>query len=260
MRIDFGNGVYADAHIAMIHPDLHVRPRPAVVILPGGAYMFCSPREAQPVANQFIAAGCNTFTLFYSVGKNARDKNPLKDVARVIDYIRAHAQEYNIDPNKIATIGFSAGGHLSTWIASGYNDPVLEGLDCRPNASICCYPVVRSHVGSFKQLLGVEEDYTTEQAQHLYTDEMVHKDTPPMFIWHTFADDCVSLADSLALANALYKNSVPFEMHIFPHGGHGLSLCNEETTPSYAPDYNDPYLARWMDMAIKWLNKQFDTK
>jgi len=257
MRIDFGNGVYVDAHIAKTHPDLPVRPRPAVVVLPGGAYLYCSPREAEPVANQFIAAACNTFTLFYSVGENARDKNPLKDVARVIDHIRTHAEEYNVDPNNIATIGFSAGGHLSAWIASAYNDPALEGLDCRPNAAMCCYPLVRSHPECFQLLLGLDKYPDEKQAEHLYTDNMVHKNTPPMFIWHTFADECVPLADSLALANALYKKGVPFEMHVFPHGHHGMSICTDETTNPADVSYNDPYLARWVDMAIKWLNKQF---
>lgn len=257
MRIDFGNGVYVDAHIAKTHPALPVRPRPAVVVLPGGAYLYCSPREAEPVANQFIAAACNTFTLFYSVGENARDKNPLKDVARVIHHIRTHAEEYNVDPENIATIGFSAGGHLSAWIASAYNDPVLEGLDCRPNAAIACYPLVRSHPECFQLLLGMDKYPDEEQAGHLYTDNLVHTDTPPMFIWHTFTDECVPLADSLALANALYKNNVPFEMHVFPHGPHGMSICTDETTNPADVSYNDPYLGRWVDMAIKWLNKQF---
>lgn len=258
MRIDFDNGVYAIAHVAESHPELPLRPRPAVIVLPGGAYMYCSFREAEPVANQFIAAGCNTFTLFYSVMEKAKDKNPLKDVARLIHHIRTHAQEYNVDPHKIATIGFSAGGHLSAWIASGYGDPVLEGLDCRPDAAIVCYPLVRSHPECFQLLLGCEQLPTEQQSQHLYTDNMVHSDTPPMFIWHTFSDDCVPLSDPLALSDALYKSNVPFELHVFPYGRHGLSVCNEEVTMPDCPENNDPYLRRWVDMAIQWLNKQFD--
>lgn len=258
MRIELESGAYIDAHIAKTSPELTMPPRPAVVILPGGAYSYCSAREAEPVANQFKAAGCNTFTLFYSVEEKAKDKNPLKDVAQTIDHIRSHAQEYGIDPEKVAVIGFSAGGHLAAWIASKYDDPVLEGLDCRPNAAIPCYPLVRSHPECFQLLLGLNEYPTEEQAQHLYTDNMVHQNTPPMFIWHTFTDGCVPLTDPLALANALYKNNVPFEMHVFPHGPHGISVCTEETTPNGCPEYNDPYIGRWVDMAIKWLNKQFN--
>lgn len=259
MRIELEGGAYIDAHIAKTSRELTMPPRPAVVVFPGGAYSFCSAREAEPVANQFAAAGCNTFCLFYRVEKEAHSKHPLIDAARAVDHIRRHAEEYNIDPQKIAVIGFSAGGHLATWLASAYGDPVLEGLDCRPDAAMAGYALVKSHTGSFRRLLGLDADTvpSDDQMKQFYTDLMVHENTPPMFLWTTFSDEAVPITDTLALSDALYKHNVPFELHIFPHGPHGLSVCTEETTPHGAPQYKDEYIGRWVDMAVKWLNKQF---
>lgn len=257
MIINLDGSAYIDAHIAKTSKEMPIPPRPAVVVLPGGGYMYCSAREAEPVANQFKAAGCNTFTLFYRVMEEAKDKNPLVDVAKTIHHIREHAEEYHVDPHRIVTIGFSAGGHLSAWIASAFDDPVLEGLDCRPDLAIACYPLVKSHPECFKLLMGLDREPAYEEYAHLCTHNMISEKTSPMFIWHTFTDECVPLSDPLSLADALYKANNPFEMHIFPKGPHGLSVCTEETAPNGTGDYNDPYTGRWVDMAIKWMNKQF---
>ncbi len=261
MRIELGDGAYLDIFVAKKSPELTMPPRPAVVVFPGGGYGYCSDREAEPVANQFIAAGCNAFVLHYRVKEEAVNKHPLIDAGRAIHHVRTHSEEYGINPEKIAVIGFSAGGHLATWIASAYNDEVLAGLDCRPNAVLTGYALTKSHTGSFKRLLGMtdsENPPTDEQMRTLYTDLMVHENTPPMFLWHTCADSVVTVRDTLDLASALSKQGIPFELHVFPYGNHGLSVCTEETTPHYAPYYRDEYIGRWVGMAIKWLNRLFE--
>ncbi|HHY24910.1 MAG TPA: alpha/beta hydrolase [Clostridiaceae bacterium] len=236
--------------------------RGAVLILPGGGYTSTSPREAEPIALQFNAAGYHTFVLDYSVAPR-RHPQPLLDASRAMCIIRKNAEEWNVDSEKIAVCGFSAGGHLAASLGvywhKGYLSNVTGmeiGLN-RPNALILAYPVITSgqyaHRGSFINLLG--EEASSELLYEMSLEHHVSEKTPPAFIWHTFEDQGVPVENSLLFALSLRNKSIPFELHIYPEGEHGLSLATEETATS--PVQVAPHAATWMKLCIEWLNLQF---
>lgn len=227
---------------------------PAVIICPGGAYAGVSDREAEPVAIPFFAAGYNTFILNYSVGSMAGDFRPLCQLAATISEIRKHADEWYTIPDKIAVCGFSAGGHLAASLGVHFNEPeflkVYESSEnIRPDAMILCYPVITAdefaHVTSIENVSGAKEG--GEQYQWFGLDRRVDKHTPPTFLWHTAEDSCVPVENSLKMAEALSAKKIPFELHVFPKGEHGMSVCTEEV--GSASEHN----ARWVEWCIKWL-------
>lgn len=211
------------------------RIRPAVVICPGGGYGMTSDREAEAVALQLMSAGFHVFVLRYSCYPSAYPA-ALLEAAKAVCTVREHAEEWHVDPNKIIIGGFSAGGHLAGSLGVFWNRGFLaDFLGCqnemmRPNGMILCYPVITSgefaHRGSFENLL--QERYD-ELVEEMSLEKRVTKQTPPAFLWHTYEDNGVPVENSLLMASALRQYDVPFELHIYPHGGHGLSLANEET-------------------------------
>lgn len=253
----------------MLHaasPEITKGARPAMIVFPGGGYWFTSDREAEPIASAYFAEGYNCFILRYTVGERAKIDHPLYDAAAAVAYVRTHAAEYNIDPHRIAVIGFSAGGHLAGYIAtcwhrSDINEILgMESTLFRPDAAILGYPVVTNNVpthdGSFNALLG--DDRTPELNARANLDMHVDECTCPCFIWHTAPDTCVPVANSLAFARALTDKGIGCELHIFPMGGHGLSRANAETTPDGATlPYSIPYVARWVEWSFKWLEQVF---
>ncbi|HZJ83397.1 MAG TPA: alpha/beta hydrolase [Clostridia bacterium] len=233
--------------------------RPCVLICPGGAYGFTSPREAEPIAMQFNAAGFHAFVVYYSVAPK-RHPQPLMDLSRAMCIIRHRSDEWNVDPDKIAVCGFSAGGHLAASLGVHWNKPYLEevsGIEIgmnRPNALILSYPVISSgdysHEGSIKNLLG--DDLTKPHLLEEMSLELnISEWTPPTFLWHTFDDDAVPVENTLLFAQGLRKKNIPFELHIYPHGPHGLSLANDETDDGNMGSY--PHVATWMSLCIEWL-------
>ncbi len=247
---------------AMLQQELTEAPQrkhPVAVICPGGGYGFVSQREGIPVAKKYFNVGYSCFVLDYSVNEAARDFGPLKQLAATVAHIRSHGEELHIDPNKIAVIGFSAGGHLACSLGVLHNDPKFlkawgREENIRPNAMVLSYPVITAdeyaHKGSILNVSGAEEGSPEYNWWGLHTH--VDKDTPPTFLWHTAADDCVPVENSLIMATALSGAKVPFELHIFPEGCHGLSVCNQEVGTPH------PYNGRWVDMSIAWLNITFD--
>lgn len=239
------------------------RKRPAVLVLPGGGYAFTSPREAEPIALQFNAAGYHAFVLDYSVAP-AKHPQPLLDAARAMCIIRENAEEWGIYSDKIAVCGFSAGGHLAASLGVHWDKKYLENVEGieigknRPDALILCYPVITSgeyaHRGSFINLLG--ENPNSELLYEMSLENHVSEKTPTAFIWHTFTDASVPVENSLLFAQALREKNVPFELHIYPEGPHGLSLANEETAEG-RPDYISPHIAGWMKLCKEWLRLQF---
>lgn len=232
------------------------RKRPAVIICPGGGYAFCSPREAEPIAIQMNAAGINAFVLDYCVAP-IRYPEALKDVSEAIKLVRANADKWGVDPDKIAVCGFSAGGHLAGSIGTLWNsDPAVkcDGKANKPNAMILSYPVLiygeKAHKGSFENLLG--EGLTDAEYDKMSLEKHIDGDTPSAFLWHTFEDDCVPVENSLVFANELKKHDVPFELHIYPKGGHGLSLATTETG-----DCDDLHVNSWVKLACEWLKIVF---
>ena len=236
--------------------------RPVVIVLPGGGYAYTSPREADPVAMQFFAAGFQTLTLYYSC---APDRYPaaLLQVAATILWVRRNAEELHADPNRIFVIGFSAGGHLAASAGTMWKEPILsetlgaESRLFRPDGMILGYPVIMynelGHKGSFKNLLG--EGLTDEEYGKFSLEKRVDDDTCKAFLWHTWADGGVPVENSLEMAKALRKHNIPFEMHIYPTGGHGLSVVNEQSSRDDQPQMRDPHIATWMNLCIEWIKQ-----
>lgn len=229
--------------------------RPAVVICPGGGYSFVSEREAEPIAAKYLSMGFSCFILNYSVAP-ARFPTALLEAAYLVSYIRQHAKEYGIDENKIGIVGFSAGGHLAASLSVFWNeDFIAKALNVKnelvkPNGTVLSYPVITSgkfaHTGSFECLLG-EKVADSKLMEKLSLENSVNEHTPPTFIWHTYEDGLVPVQNSLLYANALSNYEIPFEMHIYQRGGHGLSLANEITN-DVMPDCQN-----WIDMSARWL-------
>lgn len=184
------------------------RQRPSVLVIPGGGYAMTSDREAEPIAMQFLAAGCNAFVLRYSVAPSV-SPTALLEAAEAVQRIRAHADDWHCDPSKIAVIGFSAGGHLAANLATTAGDDTMRahGYDpdaVRPNALMLGYPVITSgplaHRGSFDCLLGDNSDNQVA-LDAVSIERHIDAKTPPVFVWHTITDDCVPVENTLMLVD-----------------------------------------------------------
>lgn len=239
------------------------RKRPAILVCPGGGYHMTSDREAEPIMVNFLSQGYVVFVLRYSVSP-ATHPQPILDVSRAMWLIRENADAYNVDSDRIGVIGFSAGGHLAAHLGVAWNQEFIsdligmpKGIN-KPNALILCYPVIsyNSHQGSFKNLLG---NKATEEELHALSCELhVGAHTPPTFLWHTFNDNVVPVENSLVFAKSLRDNDIPFELHIYPDGKHGLSVCTREVAIS--DDGINEYCADWMPACLKWTNLVLDNK
>ena len=260
----FPNAVL-ETYIHDPHAEIRIGKRKAMIVCPGGGYCMLADREGEPIALQYLAAGLNVFVLRYSVQKEAANYTPLIEACLAIKYVRDHADEYYVDPDHVFITGFSAGGHLAAWTGTMWHIPEvavhLDGADqtlCKPTATIPCYPVISAkpgvrHYGSIKTLNGCTPD--DEEGMARFSLEcFVDEKTAPAFLWHTSTDAFVSVQNSLLYAEALSKNNIPFELHIFPCGPHGLSLCNKETWADN-PEMDMPYVAQWLPMAIRWVQE-----
>lgn len=211
--------------------------RPAVLVIPGGAYAGCSDREAEPIAMLYALEGYHTFVLRYTVGKRGegdyRFEQPFADGEWAMKYIRDNAEEFGVDPNRIAAIGFSAGGHLCSALGTISQN--------KPNALILAYPCI------------LEEINPILQCDVPSTNEYVTADTPPSFIFHANDDTLVPVKHSLSFASACAEKGVEFELHVFRNGGHGFSLA----TPNVCNGKFDSDASKWGRMSIKWLRKIF---
>jgi acetyl esterase/lipase len=223
--------------------------RGAVIVAPGGGYGGQAAHEGEPVARFFNEQGYHAFVLLYRVTPH-RNPEPLMDAARAVRLVRANAADWKVKPDKIAVLGFSAGGHLMGSLAvffdggdAASDDPVAR-ISSRPDAAVLCYPVISSgkfaHVGSFENLLGKES--TPEQRETMSLEKHVRPDTPPTFLWSTSDDSGVPVENSLLFAMALREKGIPFEMHVFPHGPHGLGLAPK-----------DPVVSQWAPLCAQWL-------
>ena len=211
----------------------HITRRPAILILPGGAYAYCSDREADPVAFPYLQAGFQTFILRYSVGTDAVWPNPLEDVEQAMELIRTR-EDWNVAEDRVAVIGFSAGGHLAAAAATMARN--------RPNAAIIGYGVVGHNV--------VGCNPTAPD-----TVKAVDGKTCPCFLFASRTDTVVPIQNSLDFMTALAAANVSIESHIYAFGPHGFSTCD-----SAVRDPNRPFCDRtphWVGDSIGWLRDMF---
>ncbi len=235
--------------------------RPCMVVCPGGGYGMCSQRESEPIALRYLSAGYNVFVITYSVSPH-RFPTQLTEVASVMELIYANKDNWNCDTSKIAIMGFSAGGHLAAHYSTMYNCPEVRAVfpeSKSVNASVLCYPVISAdekiaHMGSFQNLIGHKPE-SVEEESYFSCDLNVDENTPPAYIWHTAEDSCVPVFNSLAYASALAKHKIPFELHIYPFGVHGLSTCDKETIDGVTDKIT--HCADWIEESKKWLNLIF---
>lgn len=232
--------------------------RPVVLLCPGGGYEMTSDREAEPIAMRFLAMGYHTAILRYSVYP-ALYPAALLQVAESVKYLKDHAVQYHIDPEKVIVQGCSAGGHLAASYGVFWKKPFLaealrvESNYLKPAGLMLCYPVITSgekaHEGSFRHLLGEHYDKLKDAMSLEY---QVNEDTPKTFLWHTVTDDTVPVENSIYFFNALHEKNIPVEMHIYPIGGHGLSLANEETCRMDGLGIQKECQS-WISLACDWL-------
>ena len=216
----------------------------AVVVVPGGGYGMKADHEGAPIAEMLNEVGISAYVLDYRVHP-CNKLAPLSDAKRAIRLVRSMGYE------KVAILGFSAGGHLTCTAATMYDagdpdaeDPV-ERLSSRPDQFIPCYPVASfiqfTHNGTVQNLLG-EERFNVAELKKFSNELNITPDTPEAFIWHTAEDQGVPVENSLNLAAAMSANGVPFELHVFPYGRHGLGL---------APEFEDVH--QWVGLVQKFL-------
>ncbi len=241
--------------------------RPAILVVPGGGYAYCSEREGDPVALAFSQAGYQTFILQYHCGDASAYPTPLVEIARACAHIRMHSAEYGTDGDKIAAIGFSAGGHLAALLGSSWHRESLADLtgltaeEMKPNALVLGYPVV--HLKAFAERMELHARDANAPVrgamikQYLPDSDplaLVSALTPPTYIFHTMGDVTILPSDTLEYVNALVQHKVPCEYHLFSAGEHGLSTADSHSCYSRVYPKRVHY---WLPMAIAWLNELF---
>lgn len=269
--------------------------RPAVIVCPGGAYLSCSDREGEPVALRFMAMGYHAFVLRYSVYSENRGgmmfggpRNPeakpwlnhpapMRDIARAMLELRAHADEWLIDMDRVAICGFSAGAHNCAMYSVYWDKPVMSepfGVDnalLKPAACILGYTLsdyvfmndAQTDTDDFGRRLFEMSNFAftgekqpgSDRLTEISPARQVGKNTPPTFLWATAGDRLVPSQHSTLMATALANAGVPFELHIFEEGDHGLALADQSTAMTAGQLNADA--AKWMPLCEAWLNKRF---
>ena len=226
----------------------------AMVVFPGGGYGGLAAHEGQGYACWFQEHGITAFVVKYRLGSHGyRHPAMLQDAARAMRWVRANAAKWGIDPKRVGVIGSSAGGHLASTILTHFDagkadaaDPI-ERFSSRPDVGILCYAVIsmgpNTHQGSKTNLLG--KTPAPELVELLSNEKQVTKETPPCFIWHTWEDGGVKVENSLAFASALREKNVPFDLHVYQKGAHGMGLGKSATDPTK----HHP----WADDCLYWL-------
>lgn len=236
----------------MIHDSQPERKFPAVIVIPGGSYTRCSKREGEPAAARFYSYGYNAFVLEYSC-VNKKFPTALLELGEAVKYVRENADALCCT-DSIIVCGFSAGGHLAASLGA-YHGELSENFgNIRPDAEILCYPVITS--GEFTHRESAKNIATSaELMEKISIEKHISPDFPPTFIWHCADDNVVPVENSLMLAAALSKNNIPFEMHIFPEGGHGIALCDTTTVKDDNPRYINPTAAQWFGLATDFIGR-----
>ena len=241
--------------------------RPLIVICPGGGYNHYSPREGEAIAIKMLDKGYNAVVLRYSLAPVTYPAQ-LYEAAYTMKYVRDHAGEWDVNPDKIIMAGFSAGGHVAGLMGTGWNSDELNYLlenvlKCsheyvKPNGMLLGYPVITSgenaHRASFERSLG---DHYDRYIDTVSIEKRVDKDTPPAFIWHTCGDNSVPLENSLLMAEALRKQGIPFDYHVYARGIHGLGLGTRETATKNMGHF-EPQVSGWTESFETWMGVMYE--
>lgn len=235
--------------------------RPAMVICPGGGYEMLSNRESEPVALAFLNQGYQVFVLNYTIlNKEAKQllfPIPLYQLAQAIALIRQNSNQWTIDPDRISIIGFSAGGHLCSAYSNLYHDPLFYQKlgyslqQIKINACILCYPAIDLTTWCPGEVI----KQITDDDKFINPTNLVNKQTPPTFIWHTVSDDLVPVINTMNYAMELLKQGIDHECHTYHQGRHGLSLANKQSAKLMDKRYIDDHVASWFALALNWLEK-----
>ncbi len=242
-------------------PKLHIRiPKDcngtAIVILPGGGYRHLAMgHEGKDIAAWFNGLGAAAFICEYRHrGKGYGHPAPMQDAQRAIQLVRANADNWGVNKDKVGVIGFSAGGHLGSTVSNHFQGDDKDSEDAvskqsrRPDFSILCYPVIAlgesyTHGGSQRNLLGKDAD--AKIVEKFSNEKQVTKETPPTFLWSTADDRVVKVENSLQYFRALRKNNVPAALHVFPSGRHGLGMAK-----------GNKEVSQWTKLCEQWLRNQ----
>lgn len=222
----------------------------AMVIFPGGGYGGLASHEGEGYAKWLNENGIAGIVVKYRLGKSGyRHPAMLNDAARAVRLTRQKAEEWKIDPRRVGVMGSSAGGHLASTILTHFDagnpqsPDSVERESSRPDLGVLCYAVItmgpNTHQGSKSNLLGPNPDPALVEL--LSNEKQVTPETPPCFIWHTWEDKGVKMENSMAFAAALREKGVPFELHIYEKGGHGMGLGNGH---------------RWTSDCLAWLKER----
>ncbi len=250
--------VYLDVYVA---DPMENFVRDAILILPGGGYKNLSPREGEPIALAFMAQGYNAFVLNYSVNHQKHFPGQLIEASLAMAHIKDHAEEYNIDPERVFVTGFSAGGHLAGSLGILWHLPEIyeaTGMEYgynKPAGMMLCYALVSGneeygHKQCFHNLFGNDADPTVFERAEL--DKHVDERSVPLYIMHTANDTVVPVRNALVLGEAYAKLGKPLEMHIYPDAPHGIALANEITAHGETQKLVRPQIERWIKDAVIW--------
>lgn len=250
-----GQGEDDQPAITVYRPWKHNLSGTAVIVAPGGSYGFlASNHEGRQVANWFNAMGVTAFVLKYRLGPRYHHPIELGDAQRAIRLVRSRAGEFEVAPDRIGMMGFSAGGHLASTTATHFDsgnpaaaDPI-DRASSRPDFAILGYPVITleapyAHQGSVKNLLGDHPD--PKLVEELSNELHVTAQTPPTFLFATSDDDVVPVENSVSFYVALHKAGVPAELHVFEKGPHGVGLA-----------LGDPALGEWPALLANWMRQR----
>lgn len=229
-----------------------------VIVIPGGGYShIAGEHEGMDLVRHLNSIGVSAFLLRYRISPY---RHPVMqtDINRAVRLCRFLANTYGYDTDKIGVMGFSAGGHLAATAVTHFdygleNGDEIDKISCRPDMGILCYPVINigesiTHRGTTRSLVGEEEN--PGLCAYLSCEKNVRDDTPPCFIWHTAADNAVPCENSLVFAAALSEKKIPFELHVFPEGRHGLGYMKAVTEA--------PHTAQWLSLMLKYVKHTFD--
>ncbi|MBQ7335135.1 MAG: alpha/beta hydrolase [Clostridia bacterium] len=250
--------VFLEAYIADRIGDFT---RKALLVIPGGGYgSVCSEREGEPIAMAFLPHGYNAFVLHYTVGRKKPFPAQLIQATKAIKHIKDHAEEYNINPDELFVVGFSAGGHLAASTGTLWKmEEIYQAVDMpyaynKPRGVMLMYPVIspayQHHIASFCNLWCTDTP-SAEQLDAAAIEKHVDADSSPAFVLHTANDQTVDVKNALTLAEAYSTAGVPYELHIYPDAPHGVALGNR-ITECHNPKYNNPAIAKWVENAAYW--------